>query len=77
MELLVTVAWVIESLSDVVTGVVFVLKLVDSVSYFTEVLPDLVVETLPVGIGGEVLAGVNLNGSAAVMTTMDFPMPIS
>ena len=76
VELLVTDAWVIESFSDVVNGVAVVLELVVPVSYFVEVLQGVAVEALPVGIGGEVLASVKLNVSAAVITIMEFPMSI-
>ena len=65
---------VTESLSDVVTGGVVNLEYVVLVSYFVEVLCDAVAEALYVGIGVEVLADVNLNVSAAVMTALEFPL---
>ena len=61
-----------------VTNVVVALECVVPVAYFLvlEVLSDLVVEALAVGIGVEVLDDVNVNVSAAVMTALEFPMPI-
>jgi len=56
VELLVIDVWVIESLSNVVSGVV--------------------VEVLGVVTGVGVLAGVNVNVLAAVMTALEFSMSI-
>ena len=54
-----------ESLADVVTGVL--------VSYFAEVLSTMmVVEASTVGIVVGLMAGVNVNASAAVMTAFEF-----
>jgi hypothetical protein len=79
VELLVIDAWVdvvIESLPDVVTDGVVVLEFVVPVSYFAEVLSDVVLEALAVSIGFEVLDDVNVNVSVAVMTAFEFCMPI-
>ena len=46
------------------------------VPYFAEVLSDVVVGALSVGIGVEVLVDVDMNVSSAVMDAFDFPMPI-
>ena len=69
--------WVVESLADVLTGVLLALKFVVVVSYAVEVLSDVVTESSAANIGVvEVLANMNVNLSAAVMTTLEFPMPI-
>ena len=65
-----------ESLSDVVTGVVVVCEFVVTGSCFVEVLSDVVVEALAFGIGVEVLADVRVNVSPAVMTALEFLVPI-
>ena len=76
VELFLIDAWVIESLSGVMTAVLFALKFVVSVSYFVEVLSDVAVESLAVGTGAEVLAGINVNISAAATNALEFPMSI-
>ena len=76
-ELLLIEVWadvVIKSLSNVVTGVVVTSKCVVPVSYVLEVLSDVMVKALAVGINVEVMAGVGVDVSAAVMT---LTMPIS
>ena len=67
---------VIESFSDIVAVVVIVLGCVVPISHFEKVLSDVVVKALDVGIGVEVLANVNANLLTAVMTALEFPMPI-
>ena len=59
---------VIESLADMVNGVVLALDVVVSVSYFVEVLSDVMVEAFTSGID------MNANVSASVMTALDFSM---
>ena len=53
----------VESLSDVM-----------AVLYVVEVLSDVAVKALAVNISVEVLAGANVNVSAAVMPALDFAM---
>ena len=67
---------VIISLSDVVTGVMIVLECAVPVSYFVGVLPDVMVEALAIGINVEVLFDVKVNVLAAMMPTLELPMPI-
>ena len=45
-------------------------------SYFIEVLSDVLIEALTIGIIVEVLTDVNVNVSAAVMTGLKYPMSI-
>ena len=59
----------VDSFSDVVTGVVVVLEFVVPVSYL---LSGVAVEALIISIGVWVLAGANTNVSAAVMTALEF-----
>ena len=70
VELLVNGVWVIGLLSDVMARVVVALKFVVPISSFV------LAEALSVGIGVEVLTAMNVNVSAAVMTALEFPMPI-
>ena len=66
---------VVESLSNAVTAVAVALDCVVSVSYFVKVLSDVV---LAVDIGVEVvLADKNVNVSTAVVTALEFPIPIT
>ena len=48
----------------------------DVVSYFVEALSDMVVGALDVGMGIEVLVGVDMNVMAAVMTVFEYSMSI-
>ena len=57
-------------------SVVVTLAFVVLVSYFPKLLSGMVVEALVVGIGVEVLSGMNANVSAGVMTASEFSMPI-
>ena len=66
----------VESLSNAVTGVVVVLQFVVPVSYLVDMLSDVAFESLAGGIGVEVLAGVNTNVSAAMMTALEFPIAL-
>ena len=80
--------WATEPLSDVVTGTVVVLEFVVPVSYFVEVLSNVLVEALlavgigveglpdEIAVGVEVLADVNVNLLAAVINALDVPMSI-
>ena len=63
-------------LHGVMTDWVVVLEVVVPLSYLVEVLSDVVVETLAIDIGVEVLADMNVTISAAVMTALELPMPI-
>ena len=64
---------VIESLSNVVAGVVVVLECVVRVSYFREVVSDVMIKMLAVCIGDEVMIGVNVNVSAGEIIALEFP----
>ena len=68
--------WVIESFSNV-TDVAVVLEFVAPMLSFVEVFSDVLVEAIAVGITVEVLADVNVNVLAAVMTALEFFMSIS
>ena len=63
-------------LHGVMTDWVVVLEVVVPLSYLVEVLSDVVVETLAIDIGVEVLADMNVTVSAAVMTALELPMPV-
>ena len=52
------------------------LEFIVLVSYLVEVLSDIVVKALAISIGVEMLADVNVNVSAAVITALEFPMPM-
>ena len=68
---------VIESFSDVVTGIVVILECLVPVSYFVEVLSDALVKALAIDMSVEVLACANVNVVAAVVTTnLELPMLI-
>ena len=67
---------VVKSFSGVMTGVVVTLEFVALVKYFVEVFSDVVVKMLTVCIDIEVLARGNVKVSAAVITALEFPMPI-
>ena len=69
------VSVLIDTLSDVVTTGLVVLVFVKRISYFVEVLSD-VVERLAIGARVEVLAGVKTTLLAVVMTALELPMPI-
>ena len=62
--------------ADVVNGGVLGLEFVVPVSYLLEVLSDMMVGALAVGIGAEVLGDLDVNVSAAVMTALEFSMSI-
>ena len=80
VELFLIGAWdnvVIESLSNMATSILIAFEFLVSVPWLVvEVLFDMVVGVLSVGIGVTVLAKINLNVSADVMTTLEFPIPI-
>ena len=65
-----------ESLSDVEADVVLALEFVMPVSCFVEVLSDVVVKALAVGIATDVLPDMNLNVLAVIMTALEFSTPI-
>ena len=63
-----------ESLSAVVIEVVTALEWAVVVSYFAPLLSGVVVEAWTMDSGVKLLAGVNRNGSAVVMTALEFPV---
>ena len=67
---------VVESLTDVATGVVVGSEIVVPVAYVVDVFSNVAVKALAVDIAVKVLSGVNINASAAVMTALEFPVPI-
>ena len=71
VELLVIDVCVIESFSDVVTGVVITLEFVVPVSYFAEMISCVAAD---VDIGVEVLVNKNVNVSAVMKTALELPM---